>query len=154
MLILQNDKKIALYYMTMNKKIITSILIGLSLLTFSFASAQITGNTNTSPITGNPSSGNNGNTGATIITIPNPLGDISLKEFVYKIVDVLIIFATIAASLFFLWSGFLYVSARGDASQIKKAHQTLWWTIVGAALILGAKVLALLIENTLGAIIS
>ena len=45
-------------------------------------------------------------------------------------------------------AGLRYVMARGNDSEIQKAHTQLTWTVVGAAVLLGAKVISMVITNT------
>jgi hypothetical protein len=49
----------------------------------------------------------------------------------------------------FIWSGFLFVSARGNQEKLKKAKEAFGWTVAGAAVILGAFVIARAIQNTI-----
>lgn len=90
----------------------------------------------------------NVNTGKPNI-LNNPLGNVKTFDVlvgeVAKIVGQLGI--TVAA-IFIIWSGFLYVSARGSEEKLKKAHQTFTWAIVGTAVILGAWVIATAVSTT------
>ncbi len=47
-----------------------------------------------------------------------------------------------------LYSGFLFVLARGNAEKLGEAKKALMYTLIGAAIVLGAKGLATIIENT------
>jgi len=51
--------------------------------------------------------------------------------------------------LMIIYSGFLFVTARGDEQQITRAKNTFFWAIVGGAVLLGAEVLANAIVGTL-----
>lgn len=55
----------------------------------------------------------------------------------------------ILAVLAFIYSGFLYVTAQGDAKKITTAHHALLYTAIGTAVLLGAWVIAKVIENTI-----
>ncbi|MBI2023394.1 hypothetical protein HYT01_02400 [Candidatus Giovannonibacteria bacterium] len=46
------------------------------------------------------------------------------------------------AVIFFIWAGFLFVTAQGNEQQIEKAKKAFWWTVVGTALLVGAIVLS------------
>ena len=46
------------------------------------------------------------------------------------------------AALMIIFSGFKFVTAGGNEEQIKKARQMFYWTIIGAAVIIGARVIA------------
>ena len=56
------------------------------------------------------------------------------------------------AVLFLVYAGFLFVTARGSEEQLKKAKGILLWTIVGIAVLLGAKIIAEVLENTITSI--
>jgi hypothetical protein len=51
------------------------------------------------------------------------------------------------AAVFLIYSGFLFVSARGNEQQITKAKTTFFWTIIGTALIVGAWAIALALKE-------
>ncbi|MBI2023635.1 hypothetical protein HYT01_03680 [Candidatus Giovannonibacteria bacterium] len=50
-------------------------------------------------------------------------------------------------TIFLVWAGFMFVTARGNEQQITKAKSLLFWTIIGAILIVGAVVLAEVVVN-------
>lgn len=78
----------------------------------------------------------------------NPIQASTLDGFLLQLLDVVIVIGTIAVVFFIILAGFKYVTARGDEKQISSAHQTLTWTIVGAAIVLGARVIATAIQAT------
>ena len=57
------------------------------------------------------------------------------------------------AVLFIVYSGFLFVFARGDIEMLKKAKINFLWTVIGVALLLGAWALAVLIQGTIDPIL-
>jgi hypothetical protein len=88
-----------------------------------------------------------------VVTLCNPLRGVnSIDAFLGKIIDIALFVATPALVLAFLWAGFLFVTSGGVPEKIAKAKQTILWTIVGAAIILGAKTAQLLIEGTLNSL--
>ncbi len=50
--------------------------------------------------------------------------------------------------LMIVYTGFLFVTAQGNATKISQAREALVWTVVGALVVLGAKPIALAIEAT------
>lgn len=78
----------------------------------------------------------------------NPIKADTLDGFLVQILDVVIVIGAIAVVFFLILAGFKYVTARGDEKQISSAHQTLTWTIIGGAIVLGARVIASAIEAT------
>ncbi len=84
--------------------------------------------------------------------LENPLGNngpSNLEGFIAKILDVIILIAIPIVTFFIIYSGLLFVMAAGNSEKLSKAKTTLMYTLIGAALLLGAKVLALAIESTL-----
>lgn len=82
--------------------------------------------------------------------IENPLGNninsiptlvAKALEFVAKIAMPVIVF-------FIVYSGFLFIEARGNKDKLTTAKKTLSFTLIGAAVILGAFVIAKAISGT------
>jgi cytochrome bd-type quinol oxidase subunit 2 len=94
----------------------------------------------------NPSSGGSSNSGKT--RIENPIGSGDLQSFLNKLLEVFIMLGAIIVVFFIIYAGLQYVLARGDVKQIEQAHKTLLWTVVGAAILLGAQVISTVIQNT------
>ncbi len=84
----------------------------------------------------------------------NPLGtkNSSLDIFLNSILDVIILIGGIVVVIMIILAGLKYVTAQGDESKIESAHKQLTWTVVGAGILLGAKVIALVIQNTVKAL--
>lgn len=81
------------------------------------------------------------------IGIQNPIKANSFGEVVQAFASLLVSIGIPLAAIFIVWSGFLFVSARGNPEQITKAKNVFWWTIVGTALIVGAYAIATAIVN-------
>lgn len=84
--------------------------------------------------------------------ICNPIKYDDFSEFVLAVtnaaVDVIMPFVFIA----FIYTGFLFVRAQGKPDEIKKAQQSLMWSVIGAAILLGAWGFSQIIESTLSTI--
>lgn len=90
------------------------------------------------------------NSGTTLL---NPLqGGASLEEFLISILDFVIRIGTIVVILMLVYVGFKFVVAQGSDSKITEAKQMLLWTLVGALILLGAKAIAIGIEQTVQAL--
>ena len=97
-----------------------------------------------------PSSGNTGNTNIKLI---NPLqGGGTLQSFTTNILNVVIEIGAIVVIFMLVYVGYLFVAAQGEPGKITSARQALLWTIVGALILLGAKVIALGIQATVQAL--
>lgn len=109
------------------------------------------------PATGNGNQGaggpgaGNGNPGANTNELTNPLHSQSIVEFLLKVVDVVLIFLTPIIIFFIIYAGFLFVTAQGNTSKISEARSAITWAVIGGVVILGAKALITVIENTVKA---
>lgn len=79
--------------------------------------------------------------------IYNPIQAGTFEEVVLKIAQLLVKIGIPLASIFIVWAGFLFVTARGDPKQLETAKTTFYWTIIGAALVVGAYAIATAIVN-------
>ncbi len=85
------------------------------------------------------------------ITIDNPLKTEidTLPEFVEEVLRIVLKVGIPIVTLFIIYAGLLFVMAAGNPEKLKKAKETLLWTLVGAAVLLGAWVIAEAIQGTL-----
>ncbi|MBI4120989.1 MAG: hypothetical protein HY457_01915 [Parcubacteria group bacterium] len=87
--------------------------------------------------------------------LENPLrSDIStLPQLVEAILEIVVLIGTPVAALFIIYSGFLFVTARGDETRLKTAKKAFYGAVIGTALLLGAWVLAQAIGATIQEIV-
>ncbi len=94
-----------------------------------------------------------GETGTTPLSEPgkinNPLKFSTIQGFIKAILEVVMTIGIPIAVFFIIYSGFLFVTAQGDETQLKKAKETLKWALIGTAVLLGAWVLATAVEGTI-----
>lgn len=81
--------------------------------------------------------------------IQNPLQVESLTGLVDLILSTIIYVGTPLLVFVFMLIGFRYVTAQGDVGTIKGLHRQFLWTVVGAAVILGALVIEQVLQNTI-----
>jgi hypothetical protein len=81
------------------------------------------------------------------ITVNNPTPFNSIEEIILAVLAAVRVIAIPIIIFFIIYSGFLYVTARGNAQQIEQATRQLTYAILGAILILGAIVLAEIIKQ-------
>lgn len=112
---------------------------------------------------GNAHAGTGGNTGGTGqntggtgqnsgVRIMNPLQSETVEAFLIKIIDIILIFALPVIIFFIIYSGFLFVTARGNESKITEARTALTWALIGGVVILGARVIITVIQGTVEAL--
>ncbi len=93
-------------------------------------------------------SGGSGGTSAGGSKFRNPIKASNLNALLVDFLRVITMLGAIVVVIFFILAGFKYVTARGDEKQIGEATKALTWTAVGAAVLLGAQVLARVIQST------
>jgi len=94
---------------------------------------------------------NNSTKNDTIITLDNPLGNKinNLPSFIYMILDLAFQIGAIFSVLAIIYVGFLFVSARGDPEKLKTARTAFLYTVIGIAVLLGAVLIATVIQSTI-----
>ncbi len=90
----------------------------------------------------------------TVQTINNPLGDKynNLSAFIPYILNYVVKIAGIIAIGAFMYSGFLFVKSRGNPEGIKTAKTTFMNTCIGVAVLLGAQLIANIIQGTISSL--
>jgi hypothetical protein len=94
-----------------------------------------------------------GTTNGKVFTITNPLKVDSIGGLVQTLVEVFSYIAILFAVVVFIYIGFQYVvkSAQGNTAEISKLHNSLFWLVVGVAVVISARVIVQLVINTLSA---
>lgn len=88
-------------------------------------------------------------------TFVNPLksGLGSFTSFMEALLRMVVYIAFPVAILFMVYSGFLFVFAQGNETQLTKAKKNFFWTLIGVTLLLGSWALASLIKGTIDPIL-
>ncbi|MEX0931287.1 MAG: hypothetical protein WDZ88_00895 [Candidatus Paceibacterota bacterium] len=87
--------------------------------------------------------------GQTQTGIRNPICANSFLELVEIILrDIVSPILAIVAVFFLMYSGFLFVTAQGNETQLTKAKGVLKWTLIGLFVLIGARVFAEIIQAT------
>lgn len=81
--------------------------------------------------------------------LQSPIKFTSVTEVLNGFFKVLIELGAVAVVLAIVYAGFLFVAARGNPEQLTKARTTLFWTIIGALILLGAQVIAGAVQHTI-----
>ena len=80
----------------------------------------------------------------------NPLvGVENVQQLITKILNLVVQVGLPIIVLMIIYAGFQYVTARGNPEKIKVAHDTILWTVIGAAIVLGAAVISHAISGTI-----
>jgi hypothetical protein len=81
-------------------------------------------------------------------TLTNPLTAQSFSDLVASIAKLAAEIGIPIAAIFIIYSGLLFVTARGSEDQLKKAKINFMWAMIGTAILLGAWVIADAIATT------
>jgi hypothetical protein len=80
--------------------------------------------------------------------ICNPIKASSVQELIKSLLEGVIKIGLPVIALALIYSGFLFVQAQGKPSEIETAQKSFTYTIIGAAILLGAWALAQMIAET------
>lgn len=84
------------------------------------------------------------------IKINNPFKQDTIPGLINTIInDILIPIGAVVAVLMIMWAGFKYVTARGNSTQVGEATEALKYAVIGAAILLGAKIISVAIDKTI-----
>ena len=86
--------------------------------------------------------------------LKNPLGTTdTVPALITKILtDIVNPIGAVVIVFFIIYAGFLFVKAQGNAEKIEEAKKILFYVVIGAAVILGANLIAVAIQGTIGAL--
>lgn len=83
------------------------------------------------------------------LTFCNPLGETNtILLLLEKILSALVLIGIPVLVIFIVYAGFLFISAQGDPEKINKARSTLFWAVIGGAVLIGARVIATIVDKT------
>ena len=83
----------------------------------------------------------------------NPLGEGTTVEIlITKLLSALITLGIQLLVLYIVYAGFKFITAQGDSAQVTKARESLYWAMVGGAVLIGAKVIESILCGTITAI--
>lgn len=80
--------------------------------------------------------------------LTNPLNASTLQELIQEILVYLQYIGGIFLTLMLIYTGFMFVSARGNQEKLTRARTALLWTVIGGIILLGASAIAAAIANT------
>lgn len=116
------------------------------------------GNTNTG--SGGSAGGSNSNTGVTnpniikpVITNPLTIGNDIPSIIVAVMRGIVMPLASVLVVLAILYSGFKFVIAQGNPTEIQKARDGLVWVLIGSVILLGAYGIAEVLKATVNQVV-
>lgn len=82
------------------------------------------------------------------IPITNPLSVDNIPDLIKKLLEIMVQVGLPLVAIFIIYTGFLFVTARGNETKLEAAKKAFFWTIIGAAIVLGAFVISTVIKTT------
>ena len=79
--------------------------------------------------------------------LKSPLAFTTIEELLLVILNVFMVIATPIIILFIIYAGFLYVTAKGNAEQVKQATTALAYAVIGGVILLGSVAIAEIVKN-------
>lgn len=81
-------------------------------------------------------------------TLGNPLKAKNIQQLILGIVNIAIYIGTLLAILMIIYTGFMYIMARGNPAKISEVHRLFMYVVIGTAILLGSKIIVEIIRNT------
>ena len=101
----------------------------------------------------NPATNSGTNPATNAGGLKNPLTGVNdLTTLLGKILDAVIAIGTVVVTIMLVYCGFLFVIAQGNEEKIRDARSALLWTVIGALVLLGAKVIQGVITATVASL--
>ncbi|OHA83350.1 MAG: hypothetical protein A2937_00720 [Candidatus Yonathbacteria bacterium RIFCSPLOWO2_01_FULL_47_33b] len=81
--------------------------------------------------------------------LQNPIKYDNFYDFVAAVLETAVEILMPFVVLAFIWSGFLFVRAQGAPAELEKAKSAIYWSIIGAFILMGAWGFAQIISTTI-----
>lgn len=114
--------------------------------TFAFAQTPVSGGAGGS---GTPVSGGAGGNQLVNTPLQNPIRADTFYDFVALVLETAVEILMPFVVLAFIWSGFLFVRAQGNEKQLEEAKAAIYWSVIGAFILMGAWGFAQIIGTTI-----
>lgn len=85
------------------------------------------------------------------VALDNPLKVSSLEDLLIALLNIVVVIATPIIIFFIIYSGFLYVTAQGNAAKLETARNSLVYAIIGGVIVIGAVAIGQIIGNLVNA---
>ncbi len=86
---------------------------------------------------------------AAFAQITNPIQVPSLRQLLIEIIDVVIMLSVPIVVIAVVYAGFLFVTAGGNDQKLIQAKKIIFWSLLGALILFGARVIADVVCNTI-----
>jgi hypothetical protein len=83
------------------------------------------------------------------LNIENPIKPNDINQLITAILELVVQVGTPILVLAIIYVGFKFVLARGNPGKLDEAKQAFVWTLIGAAIVLGAFIISTIIQTTI-----
>ncbi|MGC9605581.1 MAG: pilin [Minisyncoccia bacterium] len=83
-------------------------------------------------------------------SLQNPLQFTTVGDLINGFLQIFSYVAVLFAVLMLVWVGLQFVLARGNPERMKVLKNWLLWIVIGAAIVIGARIIVSVVINTLG----
>jgi len=83
------------------------------------------------------------------VKIGNPIRHNNISDFLSAILGLVVKIGIPIVTIAIIYTGFMFVSARGNATKIEEAKRAFVYVMIGAAIVLGAQALQIVISGTI-----
>lgn len=90
--------------------------------------------------------------GQGLLKLTNPLKWDTVGEVINGIMDAVLVLGGVVAVIMIILSGFKLILAQGNTDKISEAKNMFFWTVIGIAVLFGAKVITSVIQNTVNSL--
>ena len=80
-------------------------------------------------------------------SLNNPIAFTTIQDLLIALLNVVIVISIPIVVFFIIFAGFLYVTARGNPEQIRKAARALTYGIIGGVIIVGSVAILAIISD-------
>ncbi len=91
-----------------------------------------------------------------VINIPNPAGkNDNLIKIIQAVLDNIVLpIGAVLVVMYIIYAGFTFITAQGKPKEIEDAKRRFLWSLIGAAILLGASAISQAVQATLSNIVS
>jgi len=87
--------------------------------------------------------------GGTGMGIENPIKSQNLLELLDAIINIIIMIGIPVIVIMIVWAGWMFIQAQGNPTKLQTARAGLMWVFIGTMVVLGAKVIVEIVQNTM-----
>jgi len=82
------------------------------------------------------------------VGLENPINSETIQQLLTAILKIVVEIGVVVLVMAIIWVGFMFVKAQGEPAELEKARKAFLYTVIGAGVVLGAKVIQEAIKAT------